>query len=492
MLGVVQMAACAVLGAITFVEQTIPGLEVGLPNPLSGISAGNFMVYDVTGDGRADLLLPARMYPQEAGAFPLERSVTIPVVPGALGADVFGGRIYVRYADRIERVRWAGEALEVLDVTPIELAQPEANQQASDPGTLPYQSFLFDYDDDDWPELLLPAGSGLVMYRLVDAVYRPVHTLVASWAAGAAPEPIHAFAALDTRPSIPPTRAFAARVAVSEDAWWVFGRYDRSGERVQYRWERHAFVAAEGEIGTTAAGDGWTQPLPHYFQPCTLNADGIPDFAGSEWHMDPGILAPTPIFEVSATLDGGETVRRVRTRGFRSGCWFADMDGDGDADMIAESTNLARGGIRESIAKLLSSSDVTHEVRVYAQENGDFNSRPSRLHTFELTMDTAPYKMSPFFRRYRLGELVNVTGDFDGDGENDYLVHHAPDEAVVYLYAGPREVVESARITLLPEDRVGLADLNGDGRTDVVVQGMAPAAGGLAPSRVFLASPAGN
>ncbi|MEX2015020.1 MAG: VCBS repeat-containing protein, partial [Candidatus Hydrogenedentales bacterium] len=333
-------------------------------------------------------------------------------------------------------------------------------------------------------ELLLPSGNALTIYRFADDAYRADRTLGVPWAAGSTPEPITMFAAIDARPPAPPTRAFPARIAVGSREWWAFGRYDRPAERIQHRWERQLFA------GDAPTMDGWTEPLPHYLQPCCLNDDPTPDFAGADWHMDPGILAPTPIFEISATLDAGETIRRVRTRGFRSGCWFTDVDGDGDADLIAESSSLARGGIRESIAKLLWASDVAHEVRVYHQAEGRFDERPSRVHEFGLDMETAPYKMSPFFRRYRLGELVNVTGDFNGDGQNDYLVHHRPDEAVIYLYSGPRDITEAARVQVLPGDRIGLVDLNGDGLTDLVIQSNAATPDAAPPARVLLASPA--
>lgn len=71
---------------------------------------------------------------------------------------------------------------------------------------------------------------------------------------------------------------------------------------------------------------------------------------------------------------------------------------------------------------------------------------------------------------YRRGALVNCTGDLNGDGLRDIVVHDRRDRLSVYLNRGGHfNKTPSSTIAVDHPGAFSLMDLNGDGKSDVIV-----------------------
>jgi hypothetical protein len=177
---------------------------------------------------------------------------------------------------------------------------------------------------------------------------------------------------------------------------------------------------------------------------------------------------------------------------------FVDVDGDGAADLVTETSALTEGGVRETVAKLLTHSAVGHrvEVRLQNAEAPRFHEAPGLTGEFRIALMAPAARGGLLFQRYRAGELVNVTGDFDGDGVRDVAVQDMPGRIAVYPARGERFAQEPwAVLETAPERRFSVADVDGDGRSDLVVRWLDPRGGDASErSRVYLTreAPGGN
>ena len=93
------------------------------------------------------------------------------------------------------------------------------------------------------------------------------------------------------------------------------------------------------------------------------------------------------------------------------------------------------------------------------------------------------------FERYQAAELMNITGDFNGDGYRDLAVRERADRLAIYLAAGfgyPSRM--DTAVSIPPAAQFGVADVNADGRSDIVLRWRAGETGdGVELSRVYYA-----
>jgi len=95
---------------------------------------------------------------------------------------------------------------------------------------------------------------------------------------------------------------------------------------------------------------------------------------------------------------------------------------------------------------------------------------------------------SDMAERYGGGLLVDLGGDFNGDGRADLAVHERPDRLAVYLNTGAGFSREpNATIVTQPDWPFSVADIDRDGRSDIVLRVESKGESGEGEkSRVFL------
>ncbi|HEO70254.1 MAG TPA: VCBS repeat-containing protein, partial [Candidatus Hydrogenedentes bacterium] len=350
---------------------------------------------------------------------------------------------------------------------------------------------VHEFDGDKTPELVVAARDGVHIFSKEGGAYVEAAVL------DVLPplRPAHGEQQLlwppEKRRIVFPARQMNCRVYLVGNEIGVLSWHDARGAQIVYELVRYAVDPGKNyALDAKAPEVECSAPLPPHIRPCRLDKNEQLDFAGGEWELAEAAVLPVPIFETYASLDGGRTSQTRRTRSFRPNCSFVDFDGDGDLDMVTEQTGLFEGGVRESINRFLTQRHVEHSVQVYRQDaRGRFPRLPDVSGRFTIYLDAAPFHGSGFFHCYLAGELLNIAGDFDGDGYNDVLLRDRSDRLSVFLAAGRGfESVPAARLFVPHEARVGVADVNGDGLSDIVVRSFAERENGRAEiSRVFLA-----
>jgi hypothetical protein len=242
---------------------------------------------------------------------------------------------------------------------------------------------------------------------------------------------------------------------------------------------------AQRQFVVSATETNTSDELPDHVRPCHLNGDTIPDYAGAHWVLSDVVPVPMPVQETWASLDGGKTfqIERATTfHNFRPYASFVDFDSDGDQDMVVESTSFFNLGLRESINQYLSSTNIPHTVRILPQTDGRFSSE-ALVCELSLKLDAPPVSPGPMLARYQAGELVNVTGDFNGDGFRDLACRRSATELEIRLAIGWRQFdpAPAAKITIPSQAHVAVADINGDTLSDVLVRWEEEGPEGLSP-----------
>jgi hypothetical protein len=235
---------------------------------------------------------------------------------------------------------------------------------------------------------------------------------------------------------------------------------------------------SQGAAFAEERGIDVTPPLAGFMQPCRLNPDETIDYAGGDWEFSSTRVLPVPVHTTAASTNGGETMHTLRSQSYSPQTLFVDFDGDDRLDLVAESSGLFRGGLRESLNRYTSDRVIDHEIAIYLQSiNGEFADEPAVKAAFNVELERVPFQQAEMLRRYQSSELFNLTGDFNGDDRNDFVVRDTVGRVVVYLSTQDgRTTVPDAEIKVdAPVWRFGVADVNLDGLADVLVhRGGAP------------------
>jgi hypothetical protein len=487
--------ALCVLAGVTFLEQDIPGLSAGEINPLNGQVAANYLHVDVDGDGVVDLVLPAEVRLQRDGTFPEDARIAFPDGSTVLAFDVWNNEFYLRLAGRLKVVYWhEGEwktklAQQFRWAEPDQMGRASSQEGQGGPSGAQHERFLHDFDADDVPEIVLAAPDGLHLYRRTAAEFVEaccLDVLPPLSIVGLSDQALWPAAA--RRISLP-VRAMNCGVYVTGLTVGVLTEEALPARQVRYRLTRYT-VDPENNllINSASARTEETAPMPNYVRPCRLNRDDRIDYAGGDWELSEASVFPAPIYETYATLDQGRASQTVRTRSFRPHCSFVDFDGDGDLDMVTESTRLFEGGGRESVSRFLTGREVVHEFNIHLQnpKNG-FSDTPDIVGRFTIRLDAAPCRNSDMFRRYLAGELCNITGDIDGDHYRDLVIQDGPQRLSVYLFKGTGFAGKpDLSVPLEKGTRFAVADVNGDGLSDLITCKLVESQGTLQEvSRVY-------
>lgn len=470
MIGAVLL--CAVQGAFTFVEYEIPGLHVGDTRSLTGTAMVNFRHVDADGDGAMDLLFPGRVVFQRDGAYPANLSTPAPRAADRPYCDVHEGVLYLRLPGAFEAYRLVQNAWATVFSQPI--TWPDLTEDPdtdADPPGLRLSRFLYPLNPPGALLVIVPFRDGVHVFRERNGTFGPAGVWdVFPPPAVASREPMALWPAETRRIEFPPAR-MGCYVTLEGTALRVITRQDLYSGQVRFRTRLYGIQPGEaGEFLPVPIEVRETKPLPNFLEPVRLNADSELDFAGGRWELSDSTLLPTPIFETVATLDGGESIFSVRTQAYRPRSSFVDFDGDGRLDMVVESTAALEGGIRETLTRLLTRKTLEHEIRVYRQAAGRFVGAPVLQRRVTIRFSRAPFRNDPFFQRYQAGELVDLTGDFNGDGRRDLVVQGSEDRIDVFLnYGGTFSGTPAHSLSVPHGSRFGIVDVDADGRSDIVV-----------------------
>jgi len=461
--------------AITFMQEDIPGLRVSSVDSLSGLVSTNYRQADLDGDGKLDLLLPDEVFFQRGGGFPAEGRTPMPGAIERAHGDIWDGSIYLWFPDRLEVVRW--ESTEWNRIAEQSLARPEkidGYESASEVNTgVWFDRFLHDLDGDGSPEIVVPGEKGIHIYSKGENEYLETVCLDVLPSLHFFQPPRQPLWPPESRQIAFPRRGMTCRFFFEGNGLTIIDRKEGPDTRIVYRIRRYTLDVKDGYSlmhGTTY--HSVSEPLPAHFRPCRLNDDDFIDFAGGDWTLSTSSPLPMPIYETSASTDNGKTLQSIRTPSFQPQCSFVDFDEDGDLDMIAESTGLFDGGTRECISRILTSDRVEHEIAVYFQNGqGVFSKSPDVRGRFSLILDTPPSRGSFMFQRYQSSELFDITGDFNRDRRRDVVVQDRPGRLAVFFNRDDRFSTRPDALVTIPENaRFGVTDVNGDGRSDIVVR----------------------
>lgn len=467
----------ALLGATTFIDQDFATLRVTGIDPITGQAMLNFRSADLDGDGQNDLVLPDVVLFQRRGLFPPETAASLPRIEEGPSCDIHERTLYLRLPGRFEAYRWVDERWRM--VLGQEIEWPGGGLEAEEPpprstdAQYRFTRFLHDLDLDGNPEVVLPGPGGLHVFRITPT------GLEAQGVLAVFPQPQPAYSP-ETRLWPPearrvtfPPRQMACQTFLDGNTVTVLVRLELDSRLIRYQSTRYAVNSDNGfTLEATPLEVRETSPLPSYVQPCRLNEDDSIDFAGGDWRFSDTSLLPTPIYEIAASLDGGRTLHTVRTVSFRPRSSFIDFDGDGALDMITESTGLLGGGTRETVSRFLTEKRLSHEIRIHFQSTtGEFPRTPDIRKRFSILLEKLPYRNGPLFRRYQYGELVDLSGDFNADGYRDLVVQDRSDRLALYFNHHNRLPRNPDQILSIPKNgRFTVADIDGDGRSDIAIQ----------------------
>ncbi len=418
------LVALLALGQISFEPQPLPQVRVGPVTPFTGQPTTNYLQADLNGDGALDLILPEYFNLQEQGRFPESKRGPLPPCDSAVEADLFGGKLYYRGRSTLQIHAWNGGSWNLELAQSLERPGDDISFSPEGPaGSVPmFRRFTCDLDGDGAPELVDLDTDGVHLYRRGETEYGNAGMLAVfptTVVNRSGPQTIWP---PSERQLVLPEQRMSCRLLLSEHALSVIIDLEGAEGRARFRRDDLGLkLDDERQFVITGTQSFTSDEVPDHVRPCFLNDDAIPDYAGSHWVLSDVAPVPMPVHETWASLDGGKTfqIERATTfHNFRPYTSFVDFDSDGDQDMIVEATGFFELGLRESINQYLSSKIIPHTIRILPQAEGRFGGG-DLVCEVSLEIDAPPVSPGPMLARYQAGELVNLTGDLNGDGFRD-------------------------------------------------------------------------
>ncbi len=469
----IALLLAAAIGATTFVEQDLPGLEAGSRQFPSTLVPTNVKTVDINRDGQTDLILPNHVRLQTAGKFPDTARIRLPENAKFdamhLENDVFYGcgdsrLACYRFFDGAWSLYW-------------EATVPWERTTAATP-------IFQDIDGDGRAELLMPDAGALLVARL-DRGVQVAGTLDIYPPRRAQTEPLHDLWQARLGPQSPASASRRFRLAFADSTVTVRETLEGGPGTLEYRRSSYQIdVTPEDEFSATQSAETERTAVARLLSPCVLNAGDAADFAGLRAAAAPSPPWSTPITDVLISVDGADR-QTIRTKALQSWVSLADFDADGDADLIVETSDFYDRPPREVMLSAASSRRLRHVVSVYVQEvDGHFSESRRELVRVVLRFDEPLAKGGPRWMTYRAGGLVATQGDFNGDRRSDVVVWDSPHRIAVYMnHEGLFRANEDFSFAIPDEyDRIEAVDVDRDGKSDIVVL---PAASGDAPPKVF-------
>ncbi len=210
-----------------------------------------------------------------------------------------------------------------------------------------------------------------------------------------------------------------------------------------------------------------------------INRDGRVDLIKNTWLQEPWFIPGTLSGKVLVRIYPADEQGQIPTEPrqvFRKNDWIdsipvADVDGDGCMDLVlGYSTFDSREGFR----KAFTAKQIDFKLRFHFYRPGEgFPEKPDCDADLMIRLDHPSIELT-HPRGWYFERLVNLQGDFDGDGDRDLLVRDRADRISVYSFvsrqAGFARNADAGFDCTDPFDRLQVEDLNNDGVSDLILK----------------------
>jgi hypothetical protein len=450
-------------GAITLAEQT-------LKEPY----LFTFVRADFNQDGKPDLLFPDAVCFQRDGGFPKEGRVELPDIPESartalppgLFCDAWKDSLFYCTSRTLHEFKWKDGAwnlffeqkLEFEGVFPKdeELVSPDYITGVK---LVNLSNFLNDANGDGVPEIITLAKDGIHFYARGEKGYSDAAVI------NILSKPEYDWSENQNIRSL--------EANMSENTHW----FPKKVALSTFQFEENVlnFIAPDEQkhsIITHLELDSAFKPIPEKTtltnagRGCILqiHKNGHVDYIMSESRNLDNSILPISVYRYSILSSQGEEQMAVEAQAINSLSPFVDFNNDGRLDIAVETTELFLGGVKETVARVMSALKIKGEIDIYLQnEDGSGSKQPSIRFPFTRELDE-PIGLSGYMPR--LG-IFSLEGDFNGDDAKDLAIFSAPNKLDIHLFNGSTFDKTPACAALVDLDILHVDDMDGDGKSDV-------------------------